>query len=44
MSSKEVPPPPEDYRLKLAVQFMLKYETRARATPAPTADMDIPGA
>ena len=44
MSSKEDPPPPENYRLQLAVQFMLKDETRARATPAPAADMDIPGA
>ena len=44
MLSKGIPAPHEDYRVKRAVQFMLKYEALAWGNPAPAADVDIPGA
>ena len=44
MSTKRIPGRHEAERVKRAVQFMLKHETRARANPAPTTDVNIPGA
>ena len=44
MSTKGIPVPNEDERVQRAVLFMLKHKTRARANPAPTTDVYIPGA